>query len=183
MLQEPNWELVRERIVTEGRIAINSFAQAYPSQLCCCFALAIDHCFGNLSICFDTPDNSLLHAKINSAQILQSRNAMLASENGWENAAYFLTRDTICCKNNHTANFKFPTFACIHFSDWEEYFLSEELPDNPDPLGRLIVALYKAISDLVATHAFDAIKRTSQFRVGVEFPQDLGFVLLNVLDW
>jgi hypothetical protein len=184
MLKEPDWDAAESLLVEEGNRAIEDFSAKYAAELCSCFAFSVDYCFGDVVICFDTNDNSLLHAKRHEARALKSWDAALGGERGWENAQYYLQRDRLCSHNPHTADFKYANFAKLHLSDWEGYFGDDQLPERPDSLGHVIVLMHKAVSKLVAARSFDRLVMSSPFRVGVEFPRDdLGLVVMRVLNW
>jgi hypothetical protein len=181
--KEPNWTTDTAAVVEEGRRAVAAFSTDCPLEVCSSFAFSVDYCFGSVTICFDTLENNLAKAKRHEDQTLESLDAIFLSENGWENAPYYLQRQRICTFNPHTANFRYPTFAKLHFPEWEGYFLHDQRPEHPDPLGRVIVLFYRAIRELVSTGTFDRLAMSSPFRVGVEFPEDFGLVVLRVLNW
>jgi len=184
MFKMPNWDATEALLIEEASRAIEHFSARNATDLCSFFAFSVDYFFGDVVICFDTIDNSLLYAKRQEIQTLKARDAALCGERGWENAIYYIQRDRLCSYNPHTADFKYPDFARLHISDWEEYFGNDQLPERPDPLGHVIVLMHKAISKLVATRAFDRLKMVSPFRVGVEFPRDeLGLVVMKLLNW
>ena len=85
--------------------------------------------------------------------------------------------------NPHTAHFKYPSFATMHFSDWEEYIMNEQRPEHPDPLGYVIVLMHKVVSQLVSSRSFDGLALSSPFRIGVEFAEELGLVVMRLLNW
>jgi hypothetical protein len=184
MLKEPDWRAAEARLAEECRRAIASYATTQVGDVCSFFAFSVDYCFGDIVICFDTYDNTLLHAKRHEARTLKAWDSALKSETGWENAKYFLQRERLCTYNPHTADFKHAEFATIHFSDWEDYFGNEALPEHPDPLGHVIVLVYNIISDLVSSNCFDRLVLSSPFQIGVEFPRDnLGLVVMRLLNW
>jgi hypothetical protein len=184
MLKEPDWDAAEALLIEEGSRAIENFSAKNPAELCSFFAFSVDYCFGDVVICFDTNDNSLLHAKRHEARTLKSWDGALCGERGWENAQYYIQRDRLCSYNPHTADFKYPDFARLHFSDWEGYFGNDQLPEHPAPLGHVIVLMHKVICKLVETRSFDGLAMSSPFRVGVEFPRDdLGLVVMRLLNW
>lgn len=181
---EPDWDAAEALLIEESRRAIENFSAKHGAELCSFFAFSIDYCFGDVAICFDTNDNSLLHAKRHEARILKARDAILGGERGWENAQFYIQRERLCSYNPHTADFTYPDFASLHCSDWEAYFGNDQLPERPDPLGHVIVLMYKVVSKLVAACSFDRLALSSPFRVGVEFPRDdLGLIVMRVLNW
>ena len=184
MPKEPDWDAAEALLVDEGKKAIENFSVGQPAEACSCFAFSVDYCFGDVVICFDTNDNSLLHAKRHEARTLKAWDTALAAERGWENAQYYILRNQLCSHNPHTADFQHPDFASLQLSDWEGYFGNDQLPDKPDPLGHVIVLMHKVVGRLVAAHAFDRLVMSSPFRVGVEFPRDdLGLVVMRLLNW
>ena len=184
ILEEPDWNAAEARLIEEGSRAIENFSAMQVTEKCSFFAFSVDYCCGDVAICFDANDNSLLHAKRHEARTLKARDAALGGARGWENALYYIQRDRLCSYNPRTAEFKYPDFATLHFAGWEEYFGSDQLPERPDPFGHVIVLMHKAITKLVATQKFERLAMTSPFRVGVEFPRDsLGLVVMGLLNW
>src|SRR5215470_3964574 len=122
MLKEPDWDAAQSLLVEEGRRAIKNFSATHGAELCSFFAFCVDYCFGDVVICFDTYDNSLLHAKRNEVRTLKAWDAAFSGERGAENARDHLLRRRLCSYNPHTAEFKYPNFAKVHFPDWEAYF-------------------------------------------------------------
>jgi hypothetical protein len=184
ILNEPDWNAAEAVLVEKSRSAIEHFATQHPAELCSFVAFSVDYCFGEVVICFDTYDNSLLHAKRYEARTLKTWNGVLCEDRGWENAHYYIQRDRLSSHNPHTADFKYHHFARLHFSEWEAYFGNDQLPESPDPLGHVIVLLHKVISKLVAAHSFDQLKMTSPFRVGAEFPRDdHDLIVMRLLNW
>jgi hypothetical protein len=183
MLKEPDWDSAQALLVAECKRAIENFSAKHVSDLCSFFALCVDYCFGDVVICFDTYDNSLLHAKRNEVQTLKTWNAALSSERGAENAKGLFLRRRLCTYNPHTAEFKYPNFATVHLSDWEGYFLNEQRPEHPDPLGYVIVLMHKVVSELVSSQSFDGLALSSPFRIGVEFAEEIGLVVMRLLNW
>lgn len=180
----PDWDAAQALLIEEGGRAIESYSAKHAAELCSFFAYSIDYCFGDVVICFDTIDNSLLYAKRHEAETLRARDAVLRGESGWENAEYYVQRELLCSYNPHTADFKYPDFVRLHLSDWEGYFLNDQRPERPDPLGRVVVLMHKVIGKLVAAHCFDRLTMAQPFRVGVEFPRDdLGLVVMKLLNW
>lgn len=180
----PDWDTSETVLVEEGNAAIRKFAARHPNEQCSFFAFSVDYCFGDIAICFDTIDNSILHARRHEAQATKSRAAAFAGERGWENAKYYIQRDRLCSHSPHTANFKYPDFATLRFPEWEEYYSRNRLPESPDPLGHVIVILHKAICRMSASRTFDQLTISSPFRVGAEFPRDdLGLVVMKLLNW
>jgi hypothetical protein len=183
MYTEPDWDAAQATLVEECKRAIENFSVKHPAEVCSFFALCVDYCFGDVVICFDTYDNSLLHAKRNEVQTLKAWNAAFNDDGGWKNAKDHLLRRRICSYNPHTAEFKYPSFATVHFSDWEEYVLNEQRPEHSDPLGHVIVLMHKVISELIASRSFDRVALSSPFRIGVEFAEELGLVVMRLLNW
>jgi hypothetical protein len=183
MLKEPAWDAAEALLVEEAERAIANFSTNHPADLCSFFAFSVDYCFGDIVICFDTYDNSLLHAKRNEVQTLKAWDAAFSDKRAWENAKYYLRRHGLCSYNPHTAEFKYPNFVTLHFSDWEGYFLNEQRPEHPDPLGHVIVLMHKVVSKLVSSRSFDRLVLSSPFYVGVEFSEDLGLVVMRLLNW
>jgi hypothetical protein len=109
MLKKPDWEAAQTLLVEEGNKAIKNFTAKHAAELCSFFAFSVDYCFGDVVICFDTYDNSLLHAKRNEVQTLKAWDAALSGEKGLENAKNYLLRRKLCSYNPHTAEFKYPT--------------------------------------------------------------------------
>ena len=183
MVKEPEWDVAQSLLVQESNRAIESFSVKHPAELCSCFALCVDYCFGDVVICFDTYDNSLLHAKRHEVQTLKAWDAAFAGESSWANAKDHFLRRRLDSYNARTSEFKFPSFAAVHFSDWEGYFLNDERLDQPDPLGQVIVLMHKVVSDLVLFRSFDKLVLSSPFRIGVEFAEELGLVVMRLLNW
>ena len=183
MLKEPDWDTAQALLVEEGRKAIENFSAKHAAELCSIFAYCVDYCFGDVVICFDTYDNSLLHAKRNEVQTLKIWHAAFGGERGAENAKNHLLSRRLCGYNTLTAEFKYPSFATVHFSDWEGYFLNEQRPEHPDPLGHVIVLMHRVICELVSSHSFDRLALSSPFRIGVEFAEELGLVVMRLLNW
>jgi hypothetical protein len=184
VLSEPDWDVAEALLTEAGRNAIENFSANHTAEPCCFCAFSVDYCFGDVVICFDTIDNSLLHAKRHEAHTLNARDTALRGERGWENAKYYLQRSWLCSYNPHTTDFKYPDFTRVHFSDWEGYFGDDQLSELPDPLGHIIVLMHKVIDKLVADRSFDRLSMSSPFRLGVEFPRDdLGLVVMRLLNW
>jgi hypothetical protein len=183
MLKEPDWDAVKALLVEEGRKAITNFSATHAAELCSFFAFCVDYCFGDVVICFDTYDNSLLHAKRNEVQTLKTWDHAFSGERRAENAKNYLLSRRLCSYNTHTAEFKYPNFATLHFSDWEGYFLNKQRPEHPDPLGHVIALMHRVISELVSSRSFDALALSSPFRIGVEFAEELGLVVMRLLNW
>jgi hypothetical protein len=183
MLKEPDWEAAEDVIVEEAKKAIATFSNTHADELCSFFAFSVDYCFGDVVVCFDTYDNSLLHAQRNEVQSVRRWDAAFGSERGWENAKHVLLRHRLCSYNPHSAEFKYPSFATVHFSEWDTYFSNEQRPEHPDPLGHAIVLMHKVISRLVSSRSFDGLVLSSPFRVGAEFSEELGLVVMRLLNW
>jgi hypothetical protein len=183
MITEPNWDAAEALLVEEAKRAITNFSTNHPADLCSFFALSVDYCFGDVVICFDTLNNDILHAKRNEAKILKAWDAVFSDERGWENAQYHLLRHRLSSHNQYTAEFQYPRYATIHFSDWEGFFLDEQRPEQPAPLGHVLVLMHKVINKLVSSRSFDDLALSSPFRIGVEFPEDLGLVIMRLLNW
>jgi hypothetical protein len=182
-LKEPDWNAAQALLVEKSKKAIEDFSAKHAAELCSFFAFCVDYCFGDVVICFDTYDNNLLHAKRNEVEILRVWDAAFSSVRGVENAKEYLLSHKICSYNPHTAEFKYPSFATVHFSDWEEYFLNEQRPEHPDPLGYVIALMHRVISELVSSRSFDNLALSSPFRIGVEFAEELGLVVMRLLNW
>jgi len=183
MLKEPDWNVAQALLVEEGREAIGKFSAQHAAERCSFFAFSVDYCFGDVVICFDTYDNSLLHAKRNEMQTVRAWDASFISKRSEENAKSYLLRRRLCSYNPHTSEFNYPRFATFHFSDWEEFFLNEQRPEYPDALEYVIVLMYRVVSQLVSSRSFDGLTLSSPFRIGVEFPEDLGLVVMRLLNW
>jgi hypothetical protein len=182
-IKEPDWNAAENSLVEASKKAMGEFAQGHGAELCSFFAISMDYVLGNATLCLDTLDNSLLHAKRHEARTVKTWDSVLAGEKGWENATYYLERDRLGSYNPHTANFKYPDFATVHFKDWEEYFGNDQLPERPDPLGHVIVLLHKAMGRLVSP-CLETLPMSSPFRMGTEFPSDkLGLVVMRMLNW
>lgn len=183
MGKEPEWNTAEALLIKEANNAIDAFSRLPESDLCCCVAFSVDHCFGEVVICFETMNNSLIHAKRHEARTVRTWDSVLNGPNGWENAQYYVQRAKLSTHNPQTAEFKYPTFATIRFAEWESYF-GNERADGRDPLGHVIVMLHRTISSLVATHSFDRLRMSSPFRVCIEFPRDdLGLLVMRILNW
>ncbi len=183
MLKEPDWDAVQAQLVEMGKKALDNFSAKHGTELCSFFAFSVDYCFGDVVICFDTYDNSLLHAKRNEAQTLKAWDAAFVAERDVENAKDYLLRRTLCCHNPHTSKFKYPSFATVHFPDWEEFFLNEQRPEYPEALGYVIVLMYRVVRQLFLSRSFEQLTISSPFRIGVEFPEELGLVVMKLLNW
>ena len=183
MLKEPNWTAAQVLLVEEGKRAIENFSAKHDTEPCSFFAFSVDYCFGDVVICFDTYDNSVLHAKRNEVQTLRIWDEAFSSERDVENAQAHLLSRRLCSYNQFTAEFKYPNFATVHFSDWEEYFLNEQRPEHPDPVGHVIVLMHQVIAELVSSHSFDGLALSSPFRIGVEFAEEIRLVVMRLLNW
>lgn len=184
MLTEPDWECASDTIFEESRKAIMRFAESETSEPCSCFAISSDYVFGDVTLCFDSYNNSLLHAKRHDARVSKSRSSAFASANSWTHARSILQRDAIGTFPPHTSEFTFPEFDNIHLPDWESYFASDLSSEDPDPLGHVIIVLHNAIYRLVNTGSFDCLTMSSPFHVGIEFPtDDRGITVLKILNW
>jgi hypothetical protein len=182
-MQEPDWDAAGDLLVEEGMKAIEAFSTKHVADLCSFFAFSVDYCFGDVVICVDTLDNSLLQARRNEVRTLRAWDAALCSENGWENAKHHLLRHRLTNYTPHTAEFTYPDLATVHFSDWEGYFLSEQRSEYPDPLGHVIVLMHTVVSKLVSSSAFDRLLLSSPFRIGAEFSEELDLVVMRLLNW
>jgi hypothetical protein len=182
-LPEPDWIQAKNTLLEESRKTIHSFAKHHASEVCSFFAFSADYCFGNVAICIDTHENSLVHAKRDVVRILKDRDSMLNDESGWQNAKYCLQRESLRTHGAHTANFKYAQLSLIHFSDWEPYFLSDQHSDQIDPIGHVIVFMNNTIHELVSAGIFDRLQMSSPFRIGAEFPEDLGLIVMRLLRW
>jgi hypothetical protein len=183
ILKEPNWDAAQALLVEEGNRAIEKFSATHAAELCSFFAFCVDYCFGDVVICFDTYDNDLLHAKRNEYQTLKAWDAAFSGERSGGNAKDQLLRRRLCSHNPHTAEFKYPNFATLNFSDWEPYFLNELHPEHPDPLGHVIALMHNVVNELVSSRSFDRLALSSPFRIGVEFSEELGLVVMRLLNW
>lgn len=183
MLKEPDWDAAEALLIEEGNRAIENFSAMHAAEPCSFFAFCVDYCFGDVVICFDTYDNSLLHAKRYEVQTLKAWDAAFGGEGSWANAKDQLLRRRLCSYNPHTSEFTFPNFATVHFSDWEGYFLNDQRPEQPDPLGHVIALMHKVVSELVSSRSFDGLALSSPFRIGVEFAEELGLVVMRLLNW
>jgi hypothetical protein len=183
MLKEPDWDAAQALLVEEGKRAIGNFSGKHAGELCSFFAFCVDYCYGDVVICFDTYDNGLLHAKRNEVQTLKIWDDAFSGERGAANARSYLLSRRLCTYNPHTANFKYPSFATVHLSDWEEYIMNEQRPEHPDPLGHVIVLMYRVISELVSSRSFEGLALSTPFRIGVEFAEELGLVVMRLLNW
>jgi hypothetical protein len=86
MLKAPDWDAAQALLVEESRRAIENFSAKHATELCSFFAFCVVYCFGDVVICFDTYDNSLLHAKRNEVQTLRAWDAAFSGERSAENA-------------------------------------------------------------------------------------------------
>ncbi len=184
MLTEENWDCAEYTIFEESKKAIMRFAESETSDPCSFFALSSDYVFGDITICFDTYNNSLLHAKRHDARVFTTRANAFASANSWTNARHYLQRDSIGTFPPHTSEFTFPEFATIHLPDWESHFAIDFGPENPDPIGHVIIVLHNAICRLMNAGSFECLAMSSPFYVGIEFPTvDRGITVLKILNW
>jgi hypothetical protein len=183
MLKEPDWNASQVRLVEEGMRAIQDFSAKHSAELCSFFAFCVDYCYGDVVICFDTYDNSLLHAKRNEVQTLKVWDSKFIGERSVQIARGLLLRRRLCSHSPYTAEFKYPNYATVHFSDWEEYFMDEQRPEHPDPLGYVIVLMHKVVRELVLSRSFDELRMSSPFRIGVEFAEEVGLVVMRLLNW
>lgn len=180
----PDWDAAESVLLEECRKAVDDFSMKHRDEICAFFALSIDYSFGDVSICFDTLDNSLLHAKRHQQRTLKTWDAAFAGPRGWQRAKQYIERNKLCGYGQHTAEFKYPSFATMHLSDWEEYFGSERLSEHPDPVGHVIVLVHRVVNKLVSFNSFTKLAMSSPFRVGVEFPRDeFGLVIMQLLHW
>lgn len=181
---EPDWKSAEALIVTESTKAIEVFSRASYNAPCSCFALSVDYSFGDITICFDTYANTVLHARRHEARTVKGWDSVFAVPKAWEDALYYIRRDRLTSHNPHTADFSYPNFAKIHIADWEPFFMEEQEGERPDPLGHVIVLFHKIVNALVSTSSFDALMKSSPFRIAVEFPSDdLGLVVMRLLNW
>jgi hypothetical protein len=183
MLKEPDWRAAQALLVEESKRAIENFSARHATELCSFFAFCVDYCFGDVVICFDTYDNSLLHAKRNELQTLKTWDNAFSNGRGVETAKSYLFSRKLCSYNTLTAEFKYPSIAKVHFPDWEAYFLNEQRPEHPDPLGYVIVLMHRVISELASSRSFDGLALSSPFRIGAEFAEELGLVVMRLLNW
>lgn len=183
-LKMPDWKAAQASLVAEATKAINSFVRSHPDEISSLFCFSFDHCYGDVVICVDSIDNDILHAKRHEVQILKSWNDLLSAESAWENAVYYIRRSRLVTHNPHSAEFKYPELATIHFLDWEKFFGSDEMRGKADPIGHVIVLMQRVIESMVSSQSFDSLRMSSPFRVGVEFPtDDLGLVVMRILNW
>ena len=181
---EPDWSAAESLLVETGWRAVESFSREHGDEVCSFFAFSLDYCYGDVVICFDEEKNSLRHAKRHEARALRDRDAMLGTERRWEDARYYLEQDRLCTYNPYTAEFKYPDFARLRFPEWEDYFLSEDLPEGPDPEGHVIVLMHRVTRRMVAAGVFDRLRMSSPFRIGAEFPETgPGLVVMGLLNW
>ncbi len=184
MLNEPDWHAAESVLINEAKKTIEDYVSNYGNEVCSFFAFSTDYCFGDVAICFDTLDNSLLYAKRHDRHVLKTRASVFQTPNGWLTARDVLLHSKLCTYNPQTADFKYATFASLRLPDWEDFFCSGELPEQPDPVGNVIVVLHNVIEELIAFHSFDALRMSAPFRVGIEFPRDdFGLVVMRLLNW
>ena len=183
-INEPDWQAAQARIIDGVTDSINRFAQENGDEICSFFALSVDYCFGEVFVCVDTLTNSILQARRHEARVFKARQAILATSNGWENAAYYLNRERLCTYTPDTANFAFPNITKINIDGWEEYFASDDLPDHHDPAERVFVVMHSIISSITSNGVVDQLNLSSPFQLGIEFPGDkLGLVVMKIVNW
>lgn len=182
-MKEPDWDAAEALLVEEASRVIEVASVEYASELLSFFAFSVDYSYGNVIICMDEYYNEIDHAKRHEADVLNARDTVLRGDRGWENARYYIERDRICSYNPYTSNFKYPNVSKIYFQEWFDYF-DEELPESPDPSGRVLVLFHNVIARLCDNDAFGSFPKASPFRLGVEFPGDeLGLVVMRLLNW
>lgn len=190
-VSEPDWQAAEDRIVVETTSAIERFAREHPNEVCSCLAFAVDCCYGDVVLCFDTLQNSLAQAKRHQREVLKDWELNLGKEHGWEEAEYYLTR-------THTHNriveytpypvddFKYGSVSILHFDDWDEYFGSTERDDQErNPIGHVIVLMHNVVNRLVSSGVFEQLALSSPFRVGVDFIEvkEPGIIVMRILNW
>src|SRR5262245_12581816 len=115
ILSMPEWDAAEAVLVERSRKAIQNISSNHATEVCSCFAFGADYCYGDIVICFDTIDNSLLHAKRCEAQTLKRWEAAFRDENGWEDARETIQRNKLSSYNPHTREFAFPKFRLDTF--------------------------------------------------------------------
>jgi hypothetical protein len=181
-----DWSRSQDALHEKTTSALRTFAREHPEEEVSFFAYRADYCYGQVFLCLDTPRNARRRVKENHERIRATRKRLFDRPGGWDGARYFATRhsDRVIDYTYATGLFQFDAFAEVRFSDWEEYFRSEQYSEADQFENRVIVLFWKVLEQVAEDGVLREMRLASPFRTGFEFhDSDLGLLVIQILNW
>lgn len=180
-VSESDWSAAEDTLFERSAAAIRQFAAEHPEDLFAIFAFTVDSNYTGVALNFDTWANSLSEAQRNERYQVGHRNRLFAMDGGWRNARYAVAHFTNRVDNcNLRGSFRYELVSFVELRVWEDCFNGSQ--DSPELEGRIIASLWRVVERLVASGAFDGLRRSSFFRIAFGFHDD-ETIVLRVLDW
>jgi hypothetical protein len=186
-MNPPNWKQAQDQLAKASADAIAAFAAEHANVECCHFAFDSEPCYGYVLLCFDTTSNSLKSAKDREKYAVERRQRMLADQDSWKNAEYFLNTPVLVPFGDNTGDFEFQLFRELKFPEWQEYAESADYPqqkenENDYLEGNFRILVWRVVEELVASGAFDCLNRSKPFLVSYGL-HDQEQRIIRILDW
>lgn len=183
----PDWKKA-EHLLTDASVeTIKLFATENDKIECCHFAFDSEPCYGYVFLCFDTTANSLVSSKASESRLVERRLQMLAEEDSWRNANYFLNTPELVPFGDNTGDFEFASYREIKFPEWQVYAEDPDYPskqENEDDYleGNFRILVWRVVERLVRDNAFDCLKKSAPFLVSYGL-HDQEQRIIRILNW
>lgn len=157
------------------------------------FAFDCNPEYGEVLLCLDTIQNSIITAKNTENYITEKR-----KENSYDSPAFKLAWAIHNLGNNligwvlpfgnNTGDFSHQGFAEYHFEDWEDFSLSDSYPgefekSEEDYLACISTILLSNVIDrLISNNAFSELKICKPFYCGVALHDNIQNVV-RIINW
>ena len=180
-MSESDWASAEGVMFERSAAVIRQFAADHPDELFAAFAFTVDSDYAGVALNFDTLENSLAEAQRAERYQVEHRNRLFATDRVWQNARSYVAHHTNRVDDcNLRGSFKYDLVTFVELAVWEDYFNGSE--DCPELEGRVIVSLWRVVDRLVASGAFDGLRKSAFFRVAFSFHDD-EMIVLRVLNW
>lgn len=157
------------------------------------FAFDCNPDYGEILLCLDTEENSLVTAKKRENYITSDRKKISYDSPSYqlEWAIHNIGNDLVgrvLPFGNNTGDFSHQGFTELYFENWENFSLSEECPDefeesNESYLSCISAILLSNVIDrLISTNAFEPINTNSPFYCGIGFHES-GQKVVRIINW
>jgi hypothetical protein len=173
-MQESDWDVFLERLVTESKRAISSFASEHPTEEVCHFAFDSEPSYGYVLTSFNMTRVSL--AKVRERHDHDARYLLdlLQHPKSRDEAYYYVRSHSLLPFCNNPGDFAYQQHAEVQLPEWRTFFESPDYvdPDDPDKdyLANRVARLFcRAIDQLVRDNAFASLRLASPTLLGFAF--------------
>jgi hypothetical protein len=112
---------------------------------------------------------------------------MLARDDAWESASYFLCHPTLAPFGDDTGDFAFIGYREVSFPEWQQFADGPDYPkakNNTDDYldGHFRILIWRVIERLVSEQVFDDLRKSSPFMIGYRI-HDEEMSIVRMLNW